>query len=71
MLDNSISIGFCLFLFMFFLVYYSPFFGHILEGWAKRDNPNVLFLFYEDMKRVNWIGKNQTFGLFGNVYCLM
>jgi len=32
-------------------LYYSPFFGHILEGWAKRDNPNVLFLFYEDMKR--------------------
>merc|ERR1712071_218459 len=32
-------------------LYYSPFFGHILEGWAKRDHPNVLFLFYEDMKR--------------------
>merc|ERR1740128_1066230 len=32
-------------------LYFSPFFGHILEGWAKRDHPNVLFLFYEDMKR--------------------
>merc|ERR1740128_1626118 len=32
-------------------LYYSPFFGHILEGWAKREDPNVLFLFYEDMKR--------------------
>jgi len=32
-------------------VYYAPFFGHILEGWAKKDHPNVLFLFYEDMKR--------------------
>merc|ERR1712137_475305 len=32
-------------------LYYSPFFAHILEGWAKREHPNVLFLFYEDMKR--------------------
>jgi len=29
---------------------YTPFFPHILEGWAKKDHPNVLFLFYEDMK---------------------
>jgi len=34
-------------------LYYSPFFGHILEGWAKKNHPNLLFLFYEDMKRVN------------------
>jgi len=32
-------------------VYYAPFFGHILDGWAKKDHPNVLFLFYEDMKK--------------------
>jgi len=32
-------------------VYYSPFFAHILEGWARKDDANVLFLFYEDMKR--------------------
>jgi len=32
-------------------LYYSPFFGHILEGWAKREDPNVLFLFYEDRKK--------------------
>jgi len=31
-------------------VYYAPFFPHILEGWAKKDHPNFLFLFYEDMK---------------------
>ena len=30
----------------------APFFGHILEAWAKRDHPNMLFLFYEDMKKV-------------------
>ena len=35
-----------------FAVYYAPFFGHILDGWAKKDHPNVLFLFYEDMKKV-------------------
>ena len=33
-------------------VYYSPFFPHVLEAWAKKDHPNVLSLFYEDMKRV-------------------
>jgi len=31
-------------------IYYSPFFPHILEAWAKKDHPNFLFLFYEDMK---------------------
>jgi len=33
-----------------FSVYYSPFFAHVLEGWARRDHPNFLFIFYEDMK---------------------
>lgn len=33
-------------------VLHGPFFGHILEAWAKRDHPNLLFLFYEDMKKV-------------------
>ena len=28
-----------------------PFFPHIEEGWALRDHPNFLFLFYEDIKR--------------------
>ena len=28
-----------------------PFFPHIEEGWALRDHPNFLFIFYEDMKR--------------------
>jgi len=32
-------------------LYYSPFFDHILEAWAKREDPNVLFLFYEDRKK--------------------
>ena len=36
-----------------FSVYYSPFFAHVLEGWARRDHPNFLFIFYEDMKSVN------------------
>ena len=36
----------------YFSVYYSPFFAHIFEGWAKRNHPNVLFLFYEDRKKV-------------------
>ena len=37
---------------LLFSVYYAPFFPHILEGWAKKDHPNFLFLFYEDMKSV-------------------
>lgn len=32
------------------LVTQGPFWQHVAEGWAKRDHPNVLFLFYEDMK---------------------
>ncbi|XP_066960157.1 sulfotransferase 1C4-like [Macrobrachium rosenbergii] len=27
-----------------------PFWFHVSEGWAQRSHPNVLFLFYEDMK---------------------
>ncbi|KAF0298038.1 Sulfotransferase 1C4 [Amphibalanus amphitrite] len=28
-----------------------PFFSHVLEAWRQRHHPNMLFLFYEDMKR--------------------
>ena len=28
-----------------------PFFPHVLEAWKERNNPNLLFLFFEDMKR--------------------
>lgn len=31
-------------------IIYAPFFDHILDFWAIKDNPNILFLFYEDMK---------------------
>ncbi|XP_046437572.1 sulfotransferase 1B1-like [Daphnia pulex] len=30
---------------------FSPFFPHIIEAWNKRHNPNMLFLFYEDLKK--------------------
>eukprot|EP00092_Neocalanus_flemingeri_P035044 GFUD01038132.1.p1 GENE.GFUD01038132.1~~GFUD01038132.1.p1 ORF type:complete len:350 (-),score=91.30 GFUD01038132.1:64-1113(-) len=30
---------------------FGPYFPHIEEGWALRDHPNFLFIFYEDMKR--------------------
>ena len=29
----------------------NPFFPHLEEAWQLRDHPNMLFLFYEDMKR--------------------
>lgn len=31
-------------------VIYAPFNDHVLDFWNLRDEPNVLFLFYEDMK---------------------
>ena len=30
---------------------YTPFFPHVLEAWNKRHHPNMLFIFYEDLKR--------------------
>lgn len=33
----------------FFLVHWSPYFEHIKDGWNHRHEPNVLFLFYEDL----------------------
>lgn len=34
------------------LVNWTPYFPTVLEAWAKRDHPNLLYLFYEDMKKV-------------------
>ena len=34
---------------------FSPYFRHILEGWSQRNLSNVLFLFYEDLKKVKLI----------------
>ncbi|BES97381.1 Sulfotransferase domain [Nesidiocoris tenuis] len=31
------------------LLVYSPYSAHLKEGWARRHDPNVLFLFYEDL----------------------
>jgi Sulfotransferase domain len=31
-------------------IIYAPFNDHVLDFWNLRDEPNVLFLFYEDMK---------------------
>ncbi|KAK9503869.1 hypothetical protein O3M35_010337 [Rhynocoris fuscipes] len=33
------------------LLIYSPYWEHIKEGWEKRNHPNFLFLFYEDLLR--------------------
>lgn len=39
-------------LFFYILVFWGPYFEHVLEAWEKRSHPNMLFLFYEDMIRV-------------------
>ena len=31
---------------------WTPYFSTVLDAWAKRDHPNLLYLFYEDMKKV-------------------
>ena len=30
---------------------FNPYWPHVKEGWILKDHPNVLFVFYEDMKR--------------------
>ena len=48
---------------------YAPFIDHVLDFWNIREEPNILFLFYEDMKRNldqvvkkanKFLGKNYT-----------
>ena len=34
------------------LVLFSPFFPHLLDAWSKRHHSNLLFIFYEDLKKV-------------------
>ena len=38
---------------VFHAVMYSPYFPHLLEAWNLRHHPNLLFIFYEDLKRVS------------------
>ena len=33
------------------LVLLAPYFPHVLDAWSKRNHPNFLFIFYEDMKK--------------------
>ena len=39
-------------IFLFSPVFYAPYFPHVLDAWSKRHHPNMLFLFYEDRKKV-------------------
>lgn len=51
------------------LVTQLPFFPHVLEAWRQRNHPNMLFLFFEDLKKdlrgsivkvAEFLGKNPT-----------
>ena len=33
-------------------VVHGPYFNHVFHAWAQRHHPNMLFLFYEDRKKV-------------------
>ncbi|XP_046386868.1 sulfotransferase 1C4-like isoform X1 [Ischnura elegans] len=33
------------------LTFWSPFWSHVNEAWERRNHPNLLFIFYEDMKK--------------------
>ncbi|CAF4938640.1 unnamed protein product [Pieris macdunnoughi] len=33
------------------LLYWTPFFEHLKEAWEKRHHPNLLFMFYEELKK--------------------
>ncbi|XP_037781178.1 sulfotransferase family cytosolic 1B member 1-like [Penaeus monodon] len=45
------------------LLLQAPYWPHLAEGWARRNHPNVLFLFYEDMKEdiLRELGRLNTF----------
>jgi hypothetical protein len=36
-------------------VCFAPFWPHVLNFWKRRDEPNILFLKYEDLKKVSEI----------------
>ena len=41
-----------LLLFFYFLVFYGSWFDHVLGWWKHKDDPNILFLKYGEMKKV-------------------
>ena len=44
---------------------YGPWTNHVLEWWKHKDDPNVLFLKYEDLKKViTSAKKNASFIIF-------
>ena len=53
-----------IYIYFFFInlnaVVYSPLFPHILDAWSKRHHPNMHFMFYEDMKKVNRVTTRNT-----------
>lgn len=32
-------------------MFYTPYWEHLLQGWEKRNEPNYLFIFYEDFRK--------------------
>lgn len=40
-------------------VFATPYFHHVLTAWQKRHHPNMLFMFYEDWRKVSFL-RNRT-----------
>lgn len=46
--------------FCFIVDHWTPFFDHLKEAWDKRHNPNMLFLFYEELSKVRYLSQKRT-----------
>ena len=66
-LDTPLSLYMC---FLSLAVVYTPYFPHVLEYWNNRDNPNLLVVHFEEMKKdpetvvqkiSNFLGKDLTY----------
>lgn len=59
---------FIYFFFDLFVVCYGSWFDHVLSWWKHKDDPNVLLLKYEDMKKVR---RTQVTFFFSSIFVIV